>query len=254
MDPKIKILLVEDNLTTRALFRQTILTYETLELCAETGSEQEGLRLLQEEQPDVVILDLELAEGTGMNFAREMRLLPINQPFTVVTTNNCSESIGRYLCSELKVDFIFQKENVGYNPNQVLDTISLIYKFHKSPCDHVTLEHNTLDRLIRQELKKMGFLDKYSGTEYIAETLLYTLEHPDDTIHLSKVIYPLLAQRHECDSSTIERSMRTCIERVWTNISPSFLSTFYPFTVTSANGRPTNSEFIRNMKTKLLRK
>lgn len=254
MDSKIRILLIEDNLKTCALFRQAILAYDTLELCAETGSEQEALRLLETEQPDVVILDLELAEGTGMNFARKMRLLPINQPFTVVTTNNCSESIGRYLRSELKLDFIFQKENLGYNPNQVLDTIDLIYKFHQTPCDDTLHKHNALNQLIYDELENLGFSKKYSGTDYIAEALLYTAEHPHDTIHLSKVIYPLLVQRHQCDASTIERCMRTCIERVWTNCSPADLAMVYPFSVKNANGRPTNSEFIRNMKRKILRK
>lgn len=148
MNHKIRILLVEDNLDKRAEFRHSIHSHERLELCAETGKEEEGLNLLKTKTPDVVILDLELEEGNGITFAEKMRAMPISQPFVVVTTNNCSSSISQYLRYDLKIDFIFQKTNASYTANQVLDIIEkyintmillrLLMKTKKSYCEIIS--------------------------------------------------------------------------------------------------------------------
>ena len=180
MNHKIRILLVEDNLDKRAEFRHSILSHERLELCAETGKEEEGLNLLKTKTPDVVILDLELEEGNGITFAEKMRAMPISQPFVVVTTNNCSSSISQYLRYDLKIDFIFQKTNASYTANQVLDIIEKIYKYHDTAPSPYEDEKIMLRNHIQRELENMGFLSQYSGTDYLIATFMYIADHPDD--------------------------------------------------------------------------
>lgn len=253
MEDKIQILLIEDNQEKRLEFNYQIQQHERLELCGETGSETEGLALLKNRNADVVILDLELEEGNGIQFAEEMRRLPIQQPFVVVTTNNCSSSILQYLRTELKVDFIFQKTNMSYTARQVLDIIEKVYKYHREPNPQMADEKEILKDRICRELQNMGFSPS-AGRDYLVEAFLFLAEHPDDSLQVSKVIYPAIAGHHRTDPANVERAIRTAIERVWSNSNLITLSKYYPYDVKNKNGRPSNGEFIANMRLKFFGK
>lgn len=253
MRDKIRILLIEDNQEKRLEFNYHIQQNQHLELCGETGSQKEGLSLLKNRNVDVVILDLELEEGNGIEFAEEMRKLPIRQPFVVVTTNNCSSSILQYLRRELKVDFIFQKTNISYTARQVLDIIEKVYKYHSEPNPRIADEKKILKDRICRELQDMGFSSGV-GRDYLVEAFLFLAEHPDDSLQVSKIIYPTIAKHHRTNPANVERAIRASIERVWSNSSLITLSKYYPYDVKNKNGRPSNGEFIANMRLKFFGK
>ena len=181
-------------------------------------------------------------------------MLDISQPFVVVTTNNCSSSISQYLRYDLKIDFIFQKTNASYTANQVLDIIEKIYKYHDTAPSPYEDEKIILRNHIQRELENMGFLSQYSGTDYLIATFMYIADHPDDSLQVSKVIYPMLARQYHSTPSNIERAIRLAIERVWTNTSIVTLSKYYPYEINNKNGRPSNGEFISKMKLKFFGK
>lgn len=251
MKNKIRILLIEDNPDKRSEFKYCMKLHSGLELCGETGSQKEGLQLLKNENVDVVILDLELEEGNGINFAEEMRSLPIRQPFVAVTTNTSSTSILQYLRIELEVDFIFQKTNTSYTPEQVLDVIEKVYKYHTDSNPNTANELEILKERIYHELQNIGFSSDYIGTDYLVEALMMIAEHPEESLPVSKVIYPAIAKKYHSDSSSVERAIRTSIERVWSNANLMTLSKYYPYDIENKNGRPSNGEFIAKMKLKL---
>lgn len=256
MNKKIRLLLIEDNLDRRLEFETCINFHRQFELCGKTGSEYEGIILLEKGITDVVILDLELEEGNGVQLAEKMRNLPIEQPFVVVTTNTCSESILQYLRKELKVDFIFQKTNLSYTPNQVLNIIEKVYKYHNNTDRNLDRlqEKDILKKKILQELQNIGFNTSNIGTEYISEALLLLSENHNNSYQISKTIYPALAKQYNSNSANIEKAIRMSIERVWNSASLLQISKHYPYEVTNKNGRPSNGEFIDNMSLKLFGK
>lgn len=253
MKDKIRILLVEDNQEKRLEFHYQIQQNPHFELCGETGSETEGLKLLKNRNADVVILDLELEEGNGIQFAEKMRQLPIPQPFVVVTTNNGSSSILQYLRRELKVDFIFQKTNMSYTAKQVLDIIDKVYKYHSEPDPKLADERQIIRERALQELQNMGFPPS-AGRNYLVEAFSFLAEHPDDSLKVSKVIYPAIAGKYQTDPANVERAIRSAIERVWSSSSLITLSKYYPYDVKNKNGRPSNGEFIANMRSRFFGK
>lgn len=248
MDNKIKILLIEDNLDKCQEFEYAIQLYPHMEIFAQTGSEKEGLKLLRGGNADVVILDLELKEGNGIHLAEELRNMPISQPFVVVTTNNCSSSVSQYLRSELKVDFIFQKMNMSYSPKQVLDIIQKVYKYHRYSNPQIADEEAILAERIQRELNNMGFAPHHVGTDYLTAVFLFIAKNPDTALHVSKTIYPKIAEQFHTDPGNVERAIRTSIERVWSSSNLLTLSRYYPYDIKNKNGRPSNGEFIANMK------
>lgn len=251
MNEQINVLIVEDDEEIRFELKSYIQLHPKFNLYGETGSENEGLELLKKKKVDVVILDLELYEGNGISFAEQMRKLSIQQPFVVVTTNNCSDSIQQYLRYELKIDFIFQKSNTGHTPEQILNIIEKVYKFHGSSNPKLADEKEIIKKRIRKELFNIGFTTSYIGTEYLIAALLTISDNPDTALSVSKVLYPKIAKQYNTQSTNVEKAIRIAIERTWKNANLMSLTKYYPYEVVNKNARPSNKEFIKNMSLRL---
>src|SRR3989442_13843824 len=66
---KIRILLVDDHTMFRAGIRVLFERYGNLQIVGECGGGQEAVRLTRELKPDILLLDLLLKEGSGMDVA-----------------------------------------------------------------------------------------------------------------------------------------------------------------------------------------
>ncbi|WP_207537094.1 response regulator [Sabulicella rubraurantiaca] len=69
-----RVLVVDDSRTIRRLLRGILDGAEGLELVGEAADGQEGLRLMAEHRPDLILLDLEMPVMDGMGFLAEWAL------------------------------------------------------------------------------------------------------------------------------------------------------------------------------------
>ena len=72
MDPQYRVLLVEDDPTTRGRLARVIDGHPRLRLLAAVGSCEAARRELQLAQPDVLLTDLDLPDGSGIDLIREI--------------------------------------------------------------------------------------------------------------------------------------------------------------------------------------
>jgi len=70
---KIRILLVDDHTMFRAGIRVLFERYRDMQIVGECCGGQEAVRLTRELKPDILLLDLLLKEGSGMDVLRELR-------------------------------------------------------------------------------------------------------------------------------------------------------------------------------------
>ena len=61
---------------------------------------------------------------------------------------------------------------------------------------------------------------------------------------VTKVLYPEVAKRFHTTPSRVERAIRHAIEVAWDRGDLETLQSYFGYTVNSAKGKPTNSEFI----------
>lgn len=75
MDPDslVQVFLVDDHEVVRAGIRSLIESEEDLEVIGETGSAEEAVRRVRQAKPDVVILDVRLPDGSGVEVCRDIR-------------------------------------------------------------------------------------------------------------------------------------------------------------------------------------
>jgi DNA-binding NarL/FixJ family response regulator len=73
MPQKINILLVDDHPLVREWLTNLIRQQPDFEVCGETGSAPEALRLIELQKPDIVIVDISLANGSGIELIKNIK-------------------------------------------------------------------------------------------------------------------------------------------------------------------------------------
>lgn len=73
MSQVIKILIVDDEKTVRAGLRMRLELEPDLAIAGEAGNGLEALRLTQEVQPDVIVMDVEMPKMDGITAAIELK-------------------------------------------------------------------------------------------------------------------------------------------------------------------------------------
>lgn len=258
MEGIIEILLVEDDKNMCEAFTYAIQRNKKFHLAAQTGKQREGLELLRKGKMDVVILDLELEEGDGINFLNDMTELGIEKPLVVVITNSRSQITLE--CIHAKgVEFICQKCNESYSPNMVLSIIEETYPFRRksvSPQMKVISYQQSQKKLyqrnrIEEELANLEFKVNSRASGYLIDAIQYLAFERKELDCEMKEIYAFVAQKNHTKDINVEKAIRYTIERTWNKTSPEILERYYPYMISKGSGAPTNMEFIKNMSRRM---
>lgn len=255
-----KIMIVEDEPEVREGFRMSLAEYETLSLVYETDSELQALDYLEIHTVDVLILDLELTEGDGLSLLDEIETRGLEKPFIIVVTNTGSQVTLSYMRAH-GADYIYQKTNRAYSPAKVLSVIEKIYPYQRvednRQCMHAVSAFSQLKedqitmKYIEDELEKMGFRRRSVGFGYAAEAIFLLIRDKEERLHVSSEIYPLIARKYHTTRDGVERGIRNAIEATFMGASVNALHRYYPFPYDEEKGRPTNTEFLKNMAERL---
>ena len=79
------VVLVEDHELVRQGIRGILASDENVELVGEAATAQEAVAIICGSQPDVVILDIQLRQGTGMDVSRAISTLAPNSKILILT-------------------------------------------------------------------------------------------------------------------------------------------------------------------------
>jgi DNA-binding NarL/FixJ family response regulator len=102
-----KVFLVEDSQAVRERIRGMLACIPDIELVAEADNEDDAMQGICTVLPDVVILDLTLAGGSGISVLRRIRLQPLTVRVVVLT--NSAAPAYREKCIELGADYFLDK-------------------------------------------------------------------------------------------------------------------------------------------------
>jgi two-component system invasion response regulator UvrY len=104
---ELKVLLVEDSILTAERLSELIRSVDCPVTILRVETERDALARVREAAPDVVVLDLRLKEGSGLNVLR--KIAPLQpKPFIVVMTNYAQASLRDYAL-ETGADFFLDK-------------------------------------------------------------------------------------------------------------------------------------------------
>lgn len=102
-----RVFLVEDSPVIRERLREAVALVEGAEVVMEAEMEQDAVRGILEQRPDVVVLDLALAKGSGVEVLRQVKAA---QPaIKVIVLTNKTEPQYRKKCLALGADCFLDK-------------------------------------------------------------------------------------------------------------------------------------------------
>lgn len=102
-----KALIVEDSPVIRDRLHNMIDGIQDIELVGDADNEADAVRCIYKTRPDLLILDLTLASGSGMEVLRQIKLQAF--PGTVIVLTNYAYPQYRKKCMALGADYFLDK-------------------------------------------------------------------------------------------------------------------------------------------------
>ena len=100
-------------------------------------------------------------------------------------------------------------------------------------------------------IHEIGVPAHIKGYQYLREAIIIAVNDMDVINAVTKVLYPEVAKRFGTTPSRVERAIRHAIEVAWDRGDLETLQKYFGYTVNSAKGKPTNSEFIAMISDRL---
>ncbi len=106
----LKVLLIEDSQLLREMLSNILSELDNVKFCGCVEGEAEALQRLEETPVDLVIIDIQLKQGSGIGVLRALSQSPgqYRSPRKVVLTNYSHESMQQR-CEQLGSDAFFDK-------------------------------------------------------------------------------------------------------------------------------------------------
>lgn len=238
MNEKMRILLADDDTEFCARMSAVLDSADDFELVGIAENGEKALSAVNELRPDVLIIELMLPVMDGMSVLSRLHEQDGPHPAVMVFSAFASPQIGAE-CAALGVDLFLRKP---MEPQAVCERLRL---WRTGQLRAVKAEESmALELRVTEVIHQVGVPAHIKGYQYLREGIILTVRNMEVINAVTKVLYPEIAKRFGTTPSRVERAIRHAIEVAWDRGDLETLQKYFGYTVNSAKGKPTNSEFI----------
>lgn len=119
-----------------------------------------------------------------------------------------------------------------------------IEKYHRLRARVPQSNENKARRIIRKWQLDLKMPISVNGFIYIQDAVEIVLQNPDILHHMISGLYPLIAAHHRANPSSVERCIRTAIEKTFEKGDLHLLQLHFSHACENQTGKPANKEFI----------
>ena len=231
-----KILLADADEEFRILLADVISGEADMEVVGSVGDGEEALKLVCGGGADVLVMDLVLGGIDGLELLRQIGELSGRRPTILVVSGFTRGNVVNQAAA-LGADFFMTK------PCR-MDSITERIRLLRVGGLEAAPSRQSLETLVTAIIHEIGVPAHIKGYQYLREAILIAVEDMDVINAVTKVLYPEVAKRFGTTASRVERAIRHAIEVAWDRGDLETLQRYFGYTVNSAKGKPTNSEFI----------
>ena len=249
MDGGTKILIVEDTKAFAGILADYFKQTGRYEVCGCAFNGLEALEMIQEHQPDVVILDLVMPYLDGLGVLERVGSFPLkNLPKIIIMTAFGQESLTQKAMELGAAYFILKPFDLP-----VLDMRINQLTRDGRPLPSITEvpKAKNLDLEVTRIIHQMGVPAHVKGYQYLRDAIIFVTEEVNLMGAVTKELYPMVAEKYNTTASRVERAIRHAIELAWDRGNVDMMNKYFGYTIDVGRGKPTNSEFIAMVADKI---
>jgi two-component system, LytTR family, response regulator len=191
---RLRLLVVDDEPLIRVGIRNDLSGIEWVQICGECGCVAEAVDAIRSNQFDLVLLDVQLPDGTGFDVVREIG--PQRMPAVVFVTAYDKYAIQAFEVNA--VDYLLKP----FDESRLLESINRVRERLSQPSGLIrqleglieTHETQWLQRLVVRNGERFDFVP-VDSIDWIESANNYTLLHCRSTSHLFSAILTSLERR-----------------------------------------------------------
>ncbi len=250
---KTSIIIVDDNKEFCQLLEEYLNEQQEFNVVGVAYNGEEGLKLIKEKKPAVLVLDLIMPHLDGIGVMEEMNRIGINDIKTIILTAFGQEEITQRVV-ELGANYYIMKP---FDLDKLAERIrQLISPPEGGSNGYVICQNNNnndknvnIDVRITEIMHKLGVPAHIKGYLYLREAIEMVIKNVELLGAVTKELYPAVAENYHTTPSRVERAIRHAIEVAWERGNSEILREYFSYS--SGNGKPTNSQFIARIADKL---
>ena len=245
MDNKIKVLIGDDS-AEYGIACASSLRAAGLYVITRRKDGRTLVDAIQHDAPDVVIVDAILPNLDAMELMRRVRAANGKQPYFIVTSAYDSAFIEKQAMESGASYFMLKPFNLEMLAQRIFRLVQ-----GEQATNSGNREEEDLEFVVTETIHQLGVPAHIKGYHYLRVAILLSIDNQELLESVTKMLYPAVAKHFDTTSSRVERAIRHAIEIAWDRGDLDTLNTFFGYTVNTAKGKPTNSEFIALITDKL---
>lgn len=254
---------VDDNEKMCCLLEEILKSEDDIEVVGKAYNGIEGVKLIKEKQPDVVLLDIIMPQLDGLGVLENVNKdSQINNPpvfimISAIGQERITEN-ALNLGAEYYIMKPFDNETIVRRIKQLKGRFELlntekrrnsIFENHSSSSKMLT--NRSLETEVTSIIHEIGVPAHIKGYQYLRDAIMMSINDMDMLNSITKLLYPSIAKRHKTTPSRVERAIRHAIEVAWSRGKMDTIDKLFGYTINNGKGKPTNSEFIALISDKL---
>nr|WP_272506127.1 sporulation transcription factor Spo0A [Natronobacillus azotifigens] len=244
---KIKVCLVDDNQELIYLMEEYFESQKDIEVVGTAFNGKECLTLLEDKEPDVLILDIIMPHMDGLAVLGNIKNLDLKKrPNVIMLTAFGQEEVTKKAVDLGASYFILKPFDLDNLADQVRQVHGIPVQDKKIPQRDRSNKQDKFDleASITNIIHEIGVPAHIKGYMYLREAITMVYNDIELLGSITKVLYPDIAKKFNTTASRVERAIRHAIEVAWSRGNIDSISTLFGYTVNVSKAKPTNSEFI----------
>ncbi len=259
MPNKISVVIADDNVEFAEILKNFLNSKGDIEVQGIASDGEEALKLIVENEPDVVLLDIIMPHLDGIGVLEKMNSMEnLKDTIVIVLSAIGQDAITQrsimlgaeyYMVKPFELELLYKRIKevkqgmVESSKNNTKKTIL------QSSFESVSKEN--LEASITEIIHEVGVPAHIKGYQYIREAIILAVNNMEVINSVTKQLYPTLAKKFKTTPSRVERAIRHAIEVAWARGEMEINNSMFGNTISATKGKPTNSEFIAMIADKL---
>lgn len=250
---KLHVAIADDNERMVQLLEGIVSSDKELEVVGKAFNGEDIVDIIRQKEPDVVLLDIIMPKMDGLSVMERINKdtgIKKRPVFIVITAVGKEDITGSAF--DLGADYYILKP---FDNDMVLSRIKHVRRkerernfaevrrvnAYESKSEY--MERN-LETDVTNIIHEIGVPAHIKGYQYLRDAIIMSVNDMEMLNSITKILYPMIAKKHQTTPSRVERAIRHAIEVAWSRGKMDTIDELFGYTVNGGKGKPTNSEFI----------